>query len=364
MGSNTAAEKVMTTGEEEASCMYALQLAVSSVLPMTLKNAIELGMLEALVGANGKALSASEVAARLPCKDNPDAPAMVDRMLRLLASYDVVSCEVEEGKDGLLARRYGPAPVCKWLTPNEDGVSMAAMLLMLQDKVLMDCWYSFKEAAVDRGHPFNKAHGMSMFEYQGKDARFNRVFNEGMKNHSTVITKKLLEVYTGFDGIGTLVDVGGGVGATIHAITSKYPHIKGINYDLPHVISEAPPSPHVQHIGGDMFEKVPAGDAVLMKGILHDWNDERCVTLLKNCYDALPAHGKVVVVECILPGKPEAELEAQVVFNIDMVMLAHTPSGKERCLREFQELARGAGFSSVVNTTYIFAKSWAMEFTK
>ena len=60
-------------------------------------------------------------------------------MLRLLATYDVVSCEVEEDKDGVLARRYGPAPVCKWLTPNKDGVSMAALVLM-NDEVMMKSW--------------------------------------------------------------------------------------------------------------------------------------------------------------------------------------------------------------------------------
>jgi hypothetical protein len=139
MGSTAAEMVAVATGDEEA-CMYAVKLAAASILPMTLKNAIELGMLEILVGAGGKMLSPSEVAAQLPSTANPEAPAMVDRMLRLLASNNVVSCEVDEGKDGLLARRYGPAPVCKWLTPNEDGVSMAGLLLMTHDKVTMESW--------------------------------------------------------------------------------------------------------------------------------------------------------------------------------------------------------------------------------
>jgi flavonol 3-O-methyltransferase/caffeic acid 3-O-methyltransferase len=105
---------------------------------MTLKSAIELGMLEILMGAGGKMLSPSEVAAQLPSSTtNPDAPAMVDRMLHLLASHNVVSCELDEGTD---ARRYGPAAVCKWLTPNEDGVSVAGLLLLTHDKVTMESW--------------------------------------------------------------------------------------------------------------------------------------------------------------------------------------------------------------------------------
>ncbi|XP_037416337.1 tricetin 3',4',5'-O-trimethyltransferase [Triticum dicoccoides] len=353
----------IAAGADEDACMYALQLVSSSILPMTLKNAIELGLLETLMAAGGKFLTPAEVAAKLPSAANPEAPDMVDRMLRLLASYNVVSCRTEEGKDGRLSRRYGAAPVCKYLTPNEDGVSMSALALMNQDKVLMESWYYLKDAVLDGGIPFNKAYGMSAFEYHGTDPRFNRVFNEGMKNHSIIITKKLLESYKGFEGLGTLVDVGGGVGATVAAITAHYPTIKGINFDLPHVISEAPPFPGVTHVGGDMFQKVPSADAILMKWILHDWSDEHCATLLKNCYDALPAHGKVVLVECILPVNPEATPKAQGVFHVDMIMLAHNPGGRERYEREFEALAKGAGFAAM-KTTYIYANAWAIEFTK
>jgi caffeic acid 3-O-methyltransferase len=362
MGST--AEDVAAVADEEA-CMYAMQLASSSILPMTLKNALELGLLEVLQKDAGKALAAEEVVARLPvAPTNPAAADMVDRMLRLLASYDVVRCQMED-KDGKYERRYSAAPVGKWLTPNEDGVSMAALALMNQDKVLMESWYYLKDAVLDGGIPFNKAYGMTAFEYHGTDPRFNRVFNEGMKNHSVIITKKLLEFYTGFDeSVSTLVDVGGGIGATLHAITSHHSHIRGINFDLPHVISEAPPFPGVQHVGGDMFKSVPAGDAILMKWILHDWSDAHCATLLKNCYDALPEKGgKVIVVECVLPVTTDAVPKAQGVFHVDMIMLAHNPGGRERYEREFRDLAKAAGFSGF-KATYIYANAWALEFIK
>jgi caffeic acid 3-O-methyltransferase / acetylserotonin O-methyltransferase len=129
---------------DEEACMYAMQLASSSILPMTLKNAIELGLLEVLqkeAGGGKAALAPEEVVARMPAApgDPAAAAAMVDRMLRLLASYDVVRCQMED-RDGRYERRYSAAPVCKWLTPNEDGVSMAALALMNQDKVLMESW--------------------------------------------------------------------------------------------------------------------------------------------------------------------------------------------------------------------------------
>ncbi|XP_010934913.1 tricetin 3',4',5'-O-trimethyltransferase [Elaeis guineensis] len=357
------APSVENQAGDEAACLYALQLVSSSILPMTLKAAIELDVLEiiAKAGPEGK-LSPAQVAAQLPT-ENSMAATMLDRMLRLLASYNILTCSVEVDADGKPLRRYGPAPVCKWLTKNEDGVSMAPLTLMNQDKVLMESWYYLKDAVLDGGIPFNKAYGMTAFEYHGTDPRFNNVFNEGMKNHSIVITKKLLESYKGFEDINVLVDVGGGIGATLHMITSKYPHIKGINFDLPHVISEAPPLPGVEHVGGDMFASIPSGDAILMKWIMHDWSDEHCAKILENCYKALPNNGRVILCECILPVAPEPVPSAQGVFHLDMIMLAHNPGGKERTEKEYQDLAKGAGFTGF-KAQYCFSTAWVLEFTK
>lgn len=101
--------------------------------------------------------------------------------------------------------------------------------------------YCLKNAILHGGVPFDIAYGMTAFEYQGVDPRFNKVFNEAMKGQSTMITNRLLQIYHGFDDVKTLVDVGGGIGVSLHMITTKYPHIKAINFDLPHVISDAPP---------------------------------------------------------------------------------------------------------------------------
>ncbi|KAI3759722.1 hypothetical protein L6452_07740 [Arctium lappa] len=85
----------------------------------------------------------------------------------------------------------------------------------------------------------------------------------------------------------------------------------------------------VKHVGGDMFESVPKGDVIFMKWILHDWGDDHCIKLLKNCWAALPEHGKVVVVEAIMPD-PEHQPSAtdfassQAVFALDIFMLIET----------------------------------------
>ena len=84
---------------------------------------------------------------------------------------------------------------------------------------------------------------MNVFEYNRKDPRFSQVFNQAMSSHSTLTMKKILQTYNGFEGLTTLVDVGGGTGATLNMIISSYPAIKGINFDLPHVVEDAPSYP-------------------------------------------------------------------------------------------------------------------------
>ncbi|XP_028806613.1 caffeic acid 3-O-methyltransferase [Neltuma alba] len=363
MGSAGETQITPTHVNDEEANLFAMQLASASVLPMILKSALELDLLEIIAKAGPNAqLSSSDIAAQLPTK-NPDAAVMLDRMMRLLACYNVLSCSLRTLPDGKIERLYGLAAVAKYLVKNEDGVSIAPLNLMNQDKVLMESWYYLKDAVLEGGIPFNKAHGMTSFEYHGKDARFNKVFNKGMADHSTITMKKILETYTGFEGLTSLVDVGGGTGAVISMIVSKHPSIKGINFDLPHVIEDAPSYPGVEHVGGDMFVSVPKADAVFMKWICHDWSDEHCLKFLKNCYDALPENGKVIVAECILPVAPDSSLATKGVVHIDVIMLAHNPGGKERTEKEFEALAKGAGFQGFRVVCSAF-NSYIMEFLK
>ncbi|CAA7391548.1 unnamed protein product [Spirodela intermedia] len=352
-----------TLQEEQETFNYAMQLATASVFPMTLKAAIELNLLEIISRAgSGAQLFPEEIVAKLPT-ENPEAAVMVDRILRLLASYAILTCCVIDGEGGKVRRRYGLAPVSKFIAPNEDDVSMSSLLLFHKTKFFMESWNYLKDSVLQGGIPFNKAYGMTIFEYLGTQPNFDEMFNAGMLGHSTITMKKMLETYRGFDRLGVLVDVGGGIGATLNMIISKHPSIKGINFDLPHVIADAPSFPGVEHVGGDMFESVPSGDAILMKWILHNWSDEHSLKVLKNCWKALPEQGKVIVMEGILPEAPETTREAQGLFHMDLLMLAVTTSGKERTEKDFESLAKGAGFSGFAKVSTAFGV-WIMEFTK
>ncbi|KAL0299761.1 UNVERIFIED_CONTAM: Caffeic acid 3-O-methyltransferase 1 [Sesamum radiatum] len=320
MGSTTQTPAIDSS--EEESCLFAMQLASASVLPMVLKSAIELDLLELI--KESSFVSPPELAAQLPTS-NPEAHVMLDRILRLLASYSILNCSLKKLPDGGVERLYGLAPVCKFLTKNDDGVSMAPLLLMNQDKILMESWYHLKDAVLDGGIPFNKAYGMTAFDYHGTDPRFNKVFNQGMSNHSTIIMKKILEIYDGFEGLKTVVDVGGGTGATLNMIVSKHPSIKGINFDLPHVIEDAPSYPGVEHVGGDMFVSVPKGDAIFMK----------------KCYEALPENGKVILAECVLPEAPDTGLATKNVVHVDVIMLATTRVVRSGQKRNFRPWLKG-----------------------
>ena len=97
------------------------------------------------------------------------------------------------------------------------------------------------DAILEGGIPFNRTYGTHLFKHTDLDPRFNKVFNAAMFNHTTIVIKKILESYKGFEQLRQLVDVGGGLGVTINLITTRYPNIKGINFDLPHVIQHAPP---------------------------------------------------------------------------------------------------------------------------
>ncbi|KAI3743981.1 hypothetical protein L1987_57053 [Smallanthus sonchifolius] len=195
------------------------------------------------------------------------------------------------------------------------------------------------------------------------DARFNEVFNKAMVDHTTIVMKEVLEYYHGFNNLERVVDVGGGLGITINMIVTKHPNIKGINFDLPHVTQRAPFYQGVQHVGGDMFKEVPQGDAIFMKWILHDWSDDHCVKLLKNCYKALPDDGKVIIVEVILPFVTDTSSSTKVNTQIDAVMMANFHGGKERTEDEFLALAKGAGFMGLRKKCFA-CNFWVMEFYK
>ncbi|KAM1185800.1 hypothetical protein ACFX2G_015374 [Malus domestica] len=171
---------------------------------------------------------------------------------------------------------------------------------------------------------------MNVVDYIGRDDSLGGVFTDSMKEFNLIFKKEILEIYRGFEGLHTL-----------------HPAIKGINYDLPSVVEKSPSHPGIEHIARDMFVRIPKGDAIFMKWILHGWDDDRCLMILKNCYEALPDNGKVIVVDMVIQEAPGTSFSAKSLFLFDVYLMNTNVMGKERTERELQSLAKAAGFSDI-----------------
>ncbi|KAL2942902.1 Caffeic acid 3-O-methyltransferase 3 [Bienertia sinuspersici] len=234
VGVENGVDKLIDEAEAE-DYMLAAQLVQSGTLPWVLRATVELDILGiiAKAGPIGHQLSPTEICTHLPTTTlkNPDAPMMVDRMLRLLANFSIVSCSVCSTADGGCERQYGLGRLSRFFHPDECGASFCHALALTK----------LKDAVLQGGVPFNMVHGTHAFEYPNLDPRFNDVINKATSDYPKTSIKMMLRNYKGFEGIKKLVDVGGGLGHHLDFIISKYPSIKGINFDLPYVIRHAPP---------------------------------------------------------------------------------------------------------------------------
>ncbi|XVF24543.1 hypothetical protein REPUB_Repub13aG0137300 [Reevesia pubescens] len=354
--------------EEEEAFGYAWCLRSSIMFSYVLDAAIQLGVFDILTKAGPDAhISSYEIASQLQA-NNPDAPSLLDRILRLLACYNLVSCtsrnvdgDGDEDGNYKVERLYGLALPGKAFASDENGGSLAGFTL---SKEKVDVWLQLKDFVLEGGkNTFERVHGMPVYQFMSLNPEPARRFDKAMTNISKFIVKKVVEKYQGFEGITTLVDVGGGYGITLNIIISNYPSIKGINFDMPHVIQEAPSYPGVEHIGGNMFSSVPKADAIMMKDVLHNWNDECCLNLLKNCYEALPVKGKVIVISYVMFEEPEPSNGAKFISQMDLVMTM-LDGAKQRTENQFKALAMAAGFSKFQLKCRIFNVVGVMEFYK
>ncbi|XP_054813629.1 isoliquiritigenin 2'-O-methyltransferase-like [Prosopis cineraria] len=352
--------KTVNEEEEDLSVLSAFLLRSSQIFSAALNAAIELNLFDIIAEeGGGRRVSASEVASRLPSSSqHRDLALRIDRLLRLLASHSLLSCSVRENEDGDTERVYAISSIGKHLVSGSLG-----FVPIFSHPALMQAWVNFKDAIIDEDNDlFKKIHGMPMYQYAKTDPTWNKTFNKAMANVCNIEMRRILEIYKGFEGISTLVDVGGGTGQNLKMIVSKYPSIKGINFDLPQVIQNAPSLQGIEHVGGDMFESVPKGDAIILKAVCHNWSDENSIKVLKKCHEALPEKGKVIVVEFIMPEAIRETEEAKYVSILDTLMFLH--DGRERTEKEFQSLCLRSGFSSFSVASRAFSVLGVMEFCK
>ncbi|KAK9159737.1 hypothetical protein Syun_006078 [Stephania yunnanensis] len=306
---------------------------------LVLKSAIQLDIPD-IIHNHGKPMTLSNLASRIP---SPNGAADHDRLFRIMRYLVHMNLFTKESIDG--EDHYGLAPPAKYLVKGWEK-SMVPSILCITDKDFMSPWYHLKEGLGNESTTaFEKALGINIWDYMSKNPKKNSIFNEAMACDTRLLMSALVsECKDMFEGIKSLVDVGGGTGTAVRHIAKAYPHINCSVYDLPHVAADSPTYPEVTRFEGDMFKFIPKADAILMKCILHDWADDECIKILKKCKEALPSNGgKVILVDIVLNALSEHPYtKIRMVSDLDMMLNC---GGKERTEGEWKNLIYAAGFS-------------------
>ncbi|HZN19507.1 MAG TPA: methyltransferase [Micromonosporaceae bacterium] len=208
------------------------------------------------------------------------------------------------------------------------------------------------EEAVRSGQPaFDIVNGMGVFDYLQRDAKLAGYFHATMATGTAAQLPSILANYD-FSRFSRVVDVGGGNGTFLAAVLAANPGLRGTLFnaedglaETPEILRQAGVADRCDIVAGNFFESVPAGaDAYLLKSVLHDWDDESCQRILRNCRDAMGPDGRVVVLTSLMPeGKAtEDPGEALAVAIQDIEMMVMCP-GAIRTLAEHERLFANAG---------------------
>ncbi|QDT80961.1 Multifunctional cyclase-dehydratase-3-O-methyl transferase TcmN [Gimesia maris] len=272
---------------------------------------------------------------QLAAATNTDASALY-RLLRALASIGIF----EENEAG----EFALTPLAEPLRSDDPESKQALAIMNGEDQFRPWCEIIY---SLQTGKPaYDNIWGKSIFEFLSEHPEKARIFDKAMIGIHGRGTDAAIKAYD-FSDINVLADVGGGNGSNLISILQACPNLKGILFDLPHVVENAREqfdqaglTDRCDLVGGDFFQSVPAGaDAYLLRHIIHDWNDEKSLQILKNCHAALPVNGKLLVMESVIdPGNDPFSGKF-----VDLVMLLVT-GGKERTAEEFQLLYDQAGF--------------------
>ena len=293
------------------------------------------------------------VAARLNLADElasgPKTPAVLarrvgadvsalQRVLRALASIGVFA----ETADG----RFRMNSIGATLRSDVPG-SLRDFACMTADDYNWAAWGNLLRGVQTGGLPFEQVFGEPVFEYLRKHPEKDRVFSASMASISGPENAAIAKAYD-FGRLETLVDVGGAHGHLLGAILRRHRKLRGVLFDQPQVIAAAQEgdlltsdrlASRVAFEGGSFFESVPAGaDGYIMKYILHDWTDEQCRTILRNCRDAMASGGRILAVEHVIQRGNRPDWGKL----LDVNMFAIT-GGRERTRDEFAELFRRSG---------------------
>jgi hypothetical protein len=310
-----------------------MNLIFGSMSAQVVGACVKLGVADAL--AEGER-TAEEVAAA--CQTHAGT---TNRLLRAATALGLMV----EGEAG----RFALTPAGTMLRSTGQG-SLSAFARVFTDPVMVTAWHRLDEAVRTGGTTFEQVFGTAFFDHLKTEPELAASFNTAMSQSTHVAAAVLPGAYD-FSRFEAVMDVGGGDGTLIAAILSRHEGLRGVLFDTEEgsaragdVLGGAGVSSRCAIRTGDFFDAVPGeADAVMLKSVLHDWDDERATTILRHCRKALPEHGRLLVVEPVLP---EAVQDAAwpLVYLSDLNMLVNL-GGKERTRAEFEALLSGSGFT-------------------
>jgi hypothetical protein len=232
----------------------------------------------------------------------------------------------------------------------ESGVSRSLhdAVMMVGDMTGDGSWWTaagYLNHSVRTGEPaFNRIHSTAFFEYLSQHPEASRWFDRGLANFATPENTSIVGAYD-FRRFRNIVDVGGGQGGFLAEVLKAYPSVRGTLCDRSAVVAEpyylraAGVIDRCEVVAGDFFKSVPTGgDAYILKRILHDWNDDSCVQILRRCRDVMDARARILVVDAVVPSGNEPH--PSKVMDILMMLLVE---GRERMEQEFLKLFQLAG---------------------
>ena len=263
------------------------------------------------------------------------------RVLRLLVTAGLFT----EDHDG----HFASTPTGDLLRADVPGSMRAAALLF--GGITQRAWGDLLHSVTTGEPAFRRIFGMEPFAYLSEHPDEAANFDAAMAGHTSRIAGAVATAYD-FAACRHVLDVGGGNGALLVGILQAHPTLKGTLFDLPQVIERALPglreagvADRCDAVAGDFFTKVPGNaDAYLLKHVIHDWDDDRAVAILKCCRRAMGPAAKLVIVEGVYPARVDRSDECRGAAANDVNMLVCT-GGRQRSASEFRGLYTAAGLA-------------------
>jgi len=290
--------------------------------------AAELGLSDELASGS---LSLSQLAGRVGADEDT-----LGRLMRVLVALGLYAVSTEG--------TYAATSLGAGLRTHVVG-SLRPLARTLQDPATWAAWGHLTDSVRTGDTAFEALHGEDVWTYRASHAEANAIFNDNMTALTSRVAAAVARAYD-FGGLTSVVDVGGGHGVLLEAVLARHEHLHGTVFDLPQAVPAGPSSTASESVAsrwsasaGSFFDAVPPADAYLLKKVLHDWSDEKCVEILRTCARSLAPGGVVLVVELVLE-RPGHELEA-ALSDLNMLVL---PGGRERTAAEFDALFVAAGF--------------------